>query len=87
MDAESSTNETERDKAIRNFILVTAASALYVAKKCSTLKEGADMAEKSIASGRALQVLQQYRQLSQVGCWVKCCGHPLSHTLSYRRKR
>ncbi|PVV03943.1 hypothetical protein BB560_001565 [Smittium megazygosporum] len=52
--------ETEKDRAIRSFVLINAASLIYVSKKASSLKEAVKIAEESIDSGNARAQLDAF---------------------------
>lgn len=51
--------------AFREIVLLNAAAALMIADKCTTLREGADMAAEAIANGRAAQALEKLAAVSR----------------------
>ncbi|PWA00312.1 hypothetical protein BB558_003629 [Smittium angustum] len=58
-------NETERDKAIRTFVLLNAGALLHVSKKAATLQEGVEMAREAIDSGKSRDILTRFAAETQ----------------------
>ncbi|KAJ2553383.1 anthranilate phosphoribosyltransferase [Coemansia sp. RSA 1878] len=56
---------TERDVAIRDFVLVNTGFLLYVGGKAASMKEGADMARETLESGKAKALLEGFAQATQ----------------------
>ena len=52
---------------IRDLVVLNAAAGLWITKKAANLKEGIRLAEKSIDSGKAYQVLARLRKISHSG--------------------
>jgi anthranilate phosphoribosyltransferase len=53
--------------AYRDTVLLNAAAALIVAGRVADLREGVDLAERSLASGAALAALHTLRRVCAVG--------------------
>lgn len=51
--------------AYRNYVLANAAAVLVIADKAQTLQEGVALAEKSIDSGKAMTVLNAYKEIGR----------------------
>ncbi|KAJ2448198.1 anthranilate phosphoribosyltransferase, partial [Coemansia sp. RSA 2336] len=56
---------TKPDYAIRDFVLVNTGFLLYISGQAQTMKEGADIARKTLESGRAMQLLDGFAQSTQ----------------------
>lgn len=56
--------ENEIHGSSRRIVVLNAAAALHVAGRAETVQDGVGLAEESIASGRALQVLRRLREVS-----------------------
>lgn len=54
-----------RDGPALRIVLANAAAALAAAEKCTSLREGAELARASVTSGRALAVLDRLRSLRE----------------------
>ncbi|KAJ1741093.1 anthranilate phosphoribosyltransferase [Coemansia sp. RSA 989] len=56
---------TEKDYAIRDFVLVNTGFLLYVSGKAQTMKEGADIARRTLESGNVKRMLDEFAQSTQ----------------------
>ncbi|KAJ1933383.1 anthranilate phosphoribosyltransferase [Linderina macrospora] len=55
----------ESDIAIRDFVLVNTGFLLYIAGKAKTMREGAEIAQRTIESGKVLKLLENFAQATQ----------------------
>ncbi len=56
-----------KHSAIRDIVVVNAGCAIYVADQAATMREGIEQAGEALASGRALTLLEQVKELTDAG--------------------
>ncbi|KAJ2851116.1 anthranilate phosphoribosyltransferase [Coemansia brasiliensis] len=56
---------TEQDRAIRDFVLINTGFLLFVGGMAQSLKEGADIARKTLESGKAMELLNGFAKTTQ----------------------